>query len=117
LRAISHIVGLTEGVIVVGHHVGEGVGDVTTDDNLSCFPGFVGKLEKIHLGQGRRKNVWEHTRRKENIMHPTNSHFPVSKGMATQSVSFSFNSAHWLKIWLDQESVDNMVMAVKISET
>ena len=53
------------------------------------------------------------TRRKPNMMHPTNSHRPTSKGTATQSLVFGQS----LKIWLDHCLEVNMVMAVKISRT
>jgi hypothetical protein len=52
------------------------------------------------------------TRRKENMMHPTKSHFPTLKGMLTQPIE-----AQLLKISFDHDVVVNMVMAVKISET
>ena len=52
------------------------------------------------------------TRRKEKMIQPTKSHFPVSKGMKKQPSVVS----HFLKISFDHFLVDNMVMAEKISE-
>ena len=48
-------------------------------------------------------------------MHPKNSHLPTLNGMATQPLC-EF-SGQLLKMALDHDVVDNMVMAVKISET
>lgn len=36
--------GRTKGVVVIGNHIGESVGDVAASDDLLCFPGLVGKL-------------------------------------------------------------------------
>lgn len=55
-----------------------------------------------------------HTRRKEKQIHPTNSHLPMAKGIATQP--FVECSGQLLKMALDQDVVDIMVIAVKISD-
>ena len=49
------------------------------------------------------------------MMQPTKSHLPTVKGMKTQP--FLSDWVQDLKIWFDQVSVVNMVMAVKISKT
>ena len=54
------------------------------------------------------------TRRKEKTIHPKKSHLPILKGMVTQPLSEC--SGQLLKMAFDQESVDNMVTAVKISD-
>lgn len=53
------------------------------------------------------------TNKNENMMQPTNSHFPTLKGMKKQP-SWSW---HLAKISFDQPDVVNIVMAEKISET
>jgi hypothetical protein len=54
------------------------------------------------------------TRRKEKQIHPKNNHLPMLNGMATQP--FVECSGQLLKMALDQDVVDNMVTAVKMSE-
>lgn len=54
------------------------------------------------------------TRRNEKMIHPRNSHFPILKGIATQPLCES--GGQLLKIAFDHDFVDNMVMAVKISD-
>ena len=55
------------------------------------------------------------TRRKEKQIQPKKSHLPMLNGIATQPLSEC--SGQLLKMAFDQDVVDNMVMAVKISET
>jgi len=56
------------------------------------------------------------TSKNEKIMQPTKSQRPVSKGMAIQPSTLPFCFWQSSKIWLDHDSVVNMVTAVKISD-
>ncbi len=101
---------LTEGVVVIGHDVGERVRDISTCDNLFRFIGLVAKLATT--GVLRRAGVLKIrllTSRKEKMIHPKNSHRPMLKGIATQLCE---SAGQLLKIVLDQDFVVNMVTAV-----
>jgi hypothetical protein len=69
----------TEGIIVVSHHIGESIRDITAGDDLLRFPGFIRQLRMIRLKLSCPG--LQHTRRKPKIIHPTNSHFPTLKGI------------------------------------
>ena len=104
---------LTEGVVVVSHDIGEGIRDVSAGDDLLRLVRFVRKLDTMSNTPASTNTTL--TRRNEKMMHPKNSHFPIENGTGTQPLCASLGQL--LKMALDQESLDNMVIAVKISDT
>ena len=104
---------LTERIVVVSHNVGEGVGNISAGDNLLGLVRFVRELEGV--SQVSRLHEQILTRRNEKIMQPKKSHFPIENGTGTQPLWAS--GGQLLKMEFDQESVDNMVIVVKISDT
>lgn len=60
-----------------------------------------------------KRKTTKRTKRNENIIHPTNNHLPILKGIKKQP-SWSW---HLAKISLDQPLVVNIVIAEKMSET
>ena len=99
---------------MVSHHVGESIRDIPALNDLLCLVCLICELVRELFEQLFQKVVKRLTNKKEKMIQPKNNHFPILKGMATQPLCRS--GEQLLKMALDQESVDNMVTAVKISD-